>query len=106
MKTLFGIEVTDEEFNELFCEQANGKELKVVDGKVIAVEHEATEEELLENELRQIYRWFEEYDNQVKQYERCVRLGIEFDKDINELDAQAQTNQLRIREIRLLLRGE
>lgn len=106
MKTLFGIEVTDEEFDELFCEQANGKELKVVDGKVVAVEHEATERELLEDELRQLELWFNEYDNQVKQYQRCIRLGVEFDKDINELDTQAQTNQLRIREIRLILLGE
>lgn len=45
---LLGVEVTQEEFNNLLCEQANGKELKVIDGKVVAVEHEVTEEELLQ----------------------------------------------------------
>lgn len=45
---LLGIEVTPEEFNNLFCEQAKGKELKVIDGKVVAVEHEVSEEELLQ----------------------------------------------------------
>lgn len=55
---------------------------------------------LLQQELLEINAWFTEYDNQVKQYERCQRLGIEFDKDINELDNQAKTNQERIREIR------
>ena len=59
-----------------------------------------TKEELLNIELRNLMEWFEEYDNQVKQYERCVRLNIEFDKDINELDRQATENQYRIREIR------
>ena len=58
----------------------------------------------LQKELLEINTWFKEYDNQIKQYERCVRLGIEFDKDINELDNQAKLNQERIREIRNLLK--
>lgn len=61
---------------------------------------------LLENELNSLYSWFEKYDNQVKQYERCKRLGTEFDKDINELDAQATINQKRISEIRQILKKE
>lgn len=59
---------------------------------------------ILEKELQEIGTWFTEYDNQVKQYERCQRLGIEYDKDINELDNQAKVNQERIREIRSLLK--
>lgn len=47
--------------------------------------------------------WFEEYDNQVKQYQRCVRLGIDFDKDIVELDNQAKVYQ---EELRVLLGKE
>ena len=38
-------ELTDEEFDFLYCEQTKGKFFKVVDGKVVAVEHEITEEE-------------------------------------------------------------
>ena len=97
MQTLFGIEMTDEEFGYLFDQQSQGKELKVIDGKVLAVEHEVTEEELKEQRIYEIRTWFEEYDNQVKQYERCVRLGIEFDKDIVELDNQAKAYQEELR---------
>lgn len=97
---LLGIEMPFEEFDKLMCEQSKGKELKVVDGKVVAVEHEPTQEELLEIELRSLLAWFEEYDNQVKQYNRCQRLGIEYDKDIKQLDNQARVNANRITEIR------
>ena len=51
-------------------------------------------------EKQELLQWFEEYDNQVKQYQRCQRLGIEFDRDIEELDNQATEKQLRLREIR------
>lgn len=67
------------------------------------VEHEATQEELLNSELNDLYAWFEEYDNQVKQYNRCQRLGIEYDKDIKQLDNQAKVNAERITEIREIL---
>lgn len=59
---------------------------------------------IAQEELLELNTWFEEYDNQVKQYQRCVRLGIEFDKDINELDNQAKSKQERIREIKDLLK--
>lgn len=58
----------------------------------------------LKEEQEQLIDWFEEYDNQVKQYQRCVRLGIEYDKDIVELDNQAKINQERIREIKNILK--
>ena len=102
MKTIFGIEITDEEFDYLIEEQSKGKEIKVVDGKLVAELHEPTQEELLQIELYELETWFTWYDNQVAQYNRCQRLGIEFDKDINELDNQAKVNQERIAEIRVL----
>ena len=69
------------------------------------VEHKPTQEELLNSELNDLYSWFEEYDNQVKQYNRCQRLGIAYDKDIEELDNQARVNAERITEIRNLLKN-
>lgn len=48
----------------------------------------------------EINKWFQEYDNQVKQYERCKRLGIEFDKDIVELDNQAKVYQEELRQLK------
>ena len=94
--------LTDEEKDYLFCEQAKGKELVVDNGKVIAVEHKVTQEELLYEELYKLETWFKWYDNQICQYNRCVRLGIKFDKDIVELDNEATIKQARIREIREL----
>lgn len=55
-------------------------------------------------EQQELLDWFEEYDKQVMQYQRCVRLGVEFDKDIVELDNQASINQARLREINQLLK--
>lgn len=103
MKKILGVKVTDEDFDRLLSEQSKGKELKVIDNKVVAVEHEVTQEELLKQELQELDNWFNWYDNQVSQYNRCQRRGIEFDKDINELDQQAKITQERIAEIRSLL---
>lgn len=58
---------------------------------------------LYEEQLNELETWFNWYDNQVAQYNRCQRLGIEFDKDINELDNQAKVNQERIAELRIAL---
>lgn len=43
---LLGVKVTCEEFNKLLCEQAKGKELKVVNGCVVAREKKLTQKEL------------------------------------------------------------
>lgn len=43
---LMGIKMSFEEFDHLICEQANGKDLKIEDGKVIAIEHIPTQKEL------------------------------------------------------------
>lgn len=34
MKTLLGIEISDEEFDTFFCEQSKGKEIVLVDGSL------------------------------------------------------------------------
>lgn len=54
MKKIFGIEVTDEYFDYLFQEQSQGKEIKVVDGKVVAVERITTEKELIQLEINKL----------------------------------------------------
>lgn len=74
-----------------------GKTKQFVDGEIVDYVD-------LSKELEDLTAWFDEYDNQIKQYERCQRLGIEFDKNIEELDAQATTNQQRITEIRNILK--
>lgn len=47
-------------------------------------------------------KWFNTYDNQVKQYERCTRLGIAYDNKygtIQELDNQAVEKSARMSEL-------
>ena len=102
---LLGVEMPYEQFDYLLCEQNKGKELKLIDGEVVAVDHEVTERERLEIEMQELLNWFEEYDNQVKQYQRCVRLDLPFDKDIESLDNQAHENQQRIAEIKQKLKN-
>lgn len=61
----------------------------------------------LQNQLGDLYSWFEEYDNQVKQYERDVRLDIvgtyhigEQEYTIQQLDELATEKASQISAIR------
>lgn len=65
--------------------------------------YQKTQEELYRDDLISIEKWFDYYDQQVMQYNRCIRMGISYDKDINELDNQAVLNANRITELRSLL---
>lgn len=56
-----------------------------------------------ERELRPVIAWFDWYDEQCIQYQRCQRLGVKFDKDIAELDAQANENAARVKELRKIM---
>lgn len=51
---LLGIELTEKEFDFLMCEQSKGKELKVVGGKVVAVERVITEEEKAQMRIEEL----------------------------------------------------
>lgn len=82
--------------NLIFEEEMSNDDYKRLEADYIAQQN-------LRAEYIELNRWFEEYDNQVKQYSRCVRLGLEFDKNINELDNQAKISAERITEIRQLL---
>ena len=61
------------------------------------------------SELQTLQSWFEViYDNQVKQYQRCERLGIPYDNKygtIETLDNLAHENALRIAELKNLIGG-
>lgn len=62
----------------------------------------------LQNQLAELYAWFDEYDNQIKQYERDVRLGTiapyyhigEMLYTIEELDGMARAKATEITSIR------
>lgn len=51
---LFNNELTNEEYDFLMCEQSKGKELKVINGKVIAVTHIETAEEIKNKRVSEI----------------------------------------------------
>lgn len=59
---LLGVELTNEEFDYLMCEQAKGKELKVVDGKVVAVERVMTEQEKAQIRIAELKQKLQETD--------------------------------------------
>lgn len=75
---------------------------KYVDGKIVTDSDLVTVKETTKSasiEIAEIKEWFAWYDNQVCQYERAKRLGVEFDKNIADLDAEAAEKQVRIREL-------
>lgn len=80
---------------DLNLQYVNGEFVKGQNPKLLIEEYK--------KELEELEEWFEEYDEQTIQYQRCVRLGIEFDKDMAELDNQAVVNATRIKELRILL---
>ena len=92
---LLGIEVTEKEFDFLFSEQAKGKELKVIDGEVVAVEHEVTQEELNEQRKFEIKQRLDQLSQDFVQ----AMAGAYFeDFAQRQLEFQALHNELRVLE--------
>lgn len=99
-------EITEEYWQELLDQQSQGKEITTGEyGKPIAIEHISTPQELAQTELYELKNWFDNYDMQVKQYERATRLGETFDKSIEMLDNEAKEKAIRIKELRKLVEG-
>lgn len=95
---LLGIEMSLEEFDTLMCEQSKGKELKVVDGKVVAILPTITDEEKLNILRAKREPLLQAFDI----YKSNVNYGIEADanrtkilkwyKAILDLDEEAINN--------------
>lgn len=100
------IEVTDEVYEETLSVPMYHA-WRVVDGQLVVERYEETPNGVLwREELKSLEEWFEMYDRQVQEYNRCVRLGLEYDAKygtIAELDATAFANAKRISELRELL---
>ena len=63
---LLGVKLTFEEFDMLMCEQSKGKELGVIDGKVVAIEREIVKDENYYRILRQpLLTAFDKYKTNV-----------------------------------------
>lgn len=100
----------DEEYSARaeFCTQSGNLTIKEIESdengrrfKIVEITYSETDLALAE--LGNLEYWFAEYDKQTIQYQRSLRLGVEFDKDIAELDNQAVENAKRIKELRQLL---
>ena len=110
MKSLFDIQLDDDEFNYLMCEHAKGKELKVVNGKVVAVEYKPTQTELYKNELNQLKQWFDvEYMRAEQKYRRLHTLQLLCDNGTTPYDMliwlykEAEVKRKRIQELEGLI---
>ena len=96
---LFGIKLTDTEADYLFCEQAKGKELKVVDGKVVAVDRIITEQEKAQSKIAELKRKLQETDYQaIKHFE-----GYLTDYEYEPIKAQRQAWRDEINELEKLI---
>ena len=96
---LFGIRLTDQEFDFLMCEQAKGKELKLVDGKVVAVEHVPTEQEKAKIKIAELKQKLQETDYQaIKHFE-----GYLTDYEYDPIKAQRQAWRDEINELEKLV---
>lgn len=110
MYKILDIEVSDEENEYLLSQQAQGKELKIVDGKVVAIEQEPTQKELAQMEIQELKEWFDTYYTQHEQkYNRLIALGKLTDEGTNpqeellELYETAEINRKRIQELEKML---
>lgn len=107
---LLGIEITFDEFDKLMCEQSNGKELVVDNGKVIAIEHQESKQELAQKELLELKYWYDNYYTQHEQkYRRLHSLGKLTDEgkdpynDLINLYNEAEIKRARIQELERVL---
>ncbi len=93
--SLLGIEMPFDEFDYLMCEQSQGKELKVKDGKVVAEYHVPTEEELNEQRRYELKAELEKIKEDIEQ----ENFGLIRD-DFAEKKARAAEiiNELRVLE--------
>jgi hypothetical protein len=106
------LEITDQAYINLCCTPQHHA-WKVLNGTLtLAViepeEHNAqVAKENAQRELEFINSWFADvYDVQMSQYARCQRLGIPYDckhGTIAELDALAEGNAYRIKELKAIL---
>ncbi len=69
MKTIFGIEVSDEEFDRLYQLQSEGKILKVVNGKIEATDYVKPQEVINQERIIELKEQIAKYKEDVEQVE-------------------------------------
>ena len=76
---LLGKDVPKEEFDFLMCEHSQGKDLKVVGGKVVAVEREVLEEERIRMRICELKEKLRETDYKVLKWKENELTDEEFE---------------------------
>ena len=84
---LLGIEVTQEEFNHFFCEQAKGKEIKVVNNKIVVEDRASTQEELSKQRIAELKAFLLETDYKAIKYAE----GLISNEDYYKIKKQRQS---------------
>ena len=110
MKSLFNIQLDDNKFDYLMCEQAKGKTLKIENGDIVAVETVPTQTELYKNELNHLKQWFDvEYMRAEQKYRRLHTLQLLCDNGTTPYDMliwlykEAEVKRKRIQELEGLI---
>lgn len=99
------LEADDEEAEKTYVTRL-GYAWRVVDGALVNEVYDSAvvQQQETVSEIEEITRWFDEvYDMQIKQAERCKRLGIPYDNKygtVDELDAAAVGKSARLSELR------
>lgn len=98
MKELFGIEMTDKDFDDLMVAELQGKQLKVINNKVVAVNYEPTQEEIVHSQIYELKQKLAQTDYQAikyaegelpySEYEPVRKQRREWRAEINRLEAQ------------------
>lgn len=84
---LLGIKLPLKEFDFLLCEQAKGKELKVVDGKVVAVERVISQAEINRQKIAELKQKLKETDYQAIKYFEGYLTDYEYEPIKNQRQA-------------------
>lgn len=78
MKNIFGIAVTDEDFNYFYNEQRKGKILKVDNDKIIAVDYVPSEKEIAEKRIKELKQKLADTDYEAIKYAEGVMTDAEY----------------------------
>ena len=105
---LLGIEVSNDKFDELMVAQNRGKKLEIVDGNIVAVNYEPTEQEKKIDKIQALENWFSEYfDYQLRQSMWQSNFVVSYDdyfkktySNIDELKQQAELVRSIIKALR------
>lgn len=96
---LLGIELTLKEYDFLMCEQAKGKELKLINGNVVAVERVPTQAEINVIKITELKKKLKDTDYQaLKHFE-----GYLTDYEYEPIKTQRQAWRDEINELEKLI---